>query len=54
MSLYQDSDKSILNENSLSKPDWMATEIFYEELKSFCIKSSILISYYDHRIMINL
>ncbi|CAF0893686.1 unnamed protein product [Rotaria sordida] len=42
--------------NSLSKPDWMPTEIFYEELKFFRIKSSILISYYDQEIapMINI
>jgi hypothetical protein len=36
--------------NSLSKPDWMPREIFYEELKFFRLKSSTLISYYDQEI----
>ncbi|CAF2517152.1 unnamed protein product [Rotaria sp. Silwood2] len=36
--------------NSLSKPDWMPTEMFYEELKFFRMKSSILTSYYDQEI----
>jgi hypothetical protein len=36
--------------NSLSKPEWMPTEIFYEELKFFRLKTSILISYYDQEI----
>lgn len=36
--------------NSLSKPDWMPAEIFYEELKFFHFNPSILISYYDQEI----
>ena len=36
--------------NSLSKPDFMPVEIFYEELKFFRLKTSILKSYYDQEI----
>ena len=36
--------------NSLSKPDNMPAELFYEELKFFRMKSSLLASYYDQDI----
>lgn len=36
--------------NSLSKPEYMPAGIFYEELKFFRMKSSLLASYYDQDI----
>ena len=36
--------------DSLSKPEWMPAEIFYEELKFFRIKTSILVSFFDQEI----
>jgi hypothetical protein len=42
--------------DSLSKPDWMPSEMFYEELKFFRMNSSLLISFFDQELapMINL
>lgn len=36
--------------NSLSKPEWMPAEVFYEELKFFRIKTSILVAFFDQEI----
>ena len=36
--------------NSLAKPQWMPSEMFYEELKFFRLQSSVLISFYDQEI----
>lgn len=36
--------------NSLAKPQWMPSEMFYEELKFFHLHSSVLTSFYDQEI----